>query len=234
MAAGRTGAHLLGAQVEPCDPIHLIAKARPRPGQLEGVRIHRPTNNLDLVPTRIAGIPVCRVTRVLLDVAAWDPELTSTVLEQLIVSRTITIKDARAAVDRHSKQGRPGLKVLRQTVEAWELAQRPPDSVLEARFAKLRKDFDLPTFEFQRPVARYRPDFCRVAEMVIVECDGFEDHGRRQAQLEKNKERDAELTAQGWAVMRFSWHQINRRSAWVARQIAATIRIRAALFAKSS
>jgi very-short-patch-repair endonuclease len=150
------------------------------------------------------------------------------VLEQMIVKKLITIHDAEAAVKRHSKQGRPGLKVLRETVEAWGLRQRPPDSVLEARFAKLRKQFDLPDFEFQRPVGRYRPDFCRLLERVIVECVGFRDHGRRQEQFDRDNERKANLIADGWTVMEFTWHQINNRSAWVASTIRRTLRQRAA------
>ena len=234
MADGRCAVFLLGVDVDPSDPIHLTVTARAAPAPLVGVRIHRPRNMLDLVSTELHGIPVCRPVRALLDVAAWDPSLTSEVLEQLIVARTITIEDAQAALRRHSKQGRPGLTVLRHTVDAWALRQRPPDSVLEARFAKLRKEFDLPEFEFQRPVGRFRPDYCRMVEMVIVECDGFRDHGRRQAQVEADRARDAELSAQGWVVLRFTWHQINRRSAWVAARIRATLRTRAAQLSRPS
>jgi very-short-patch-repair endonuclease len=166
--------------------------------------------------------------RVLLDVAAWDPSCTSQVLEEMIVARTITIADAARAVDRYSKQGRPGLTVLRAVVQAWALRQRPPDSVLEARFAKLRRQHDLPEFEFQRPVDRYVPDFCRVEEKVLVECDGFRDHGRRQDQVASDKARDADLIDQGWVVLRFTWHQINHRAAWVAQRIRSTLRVRRA------
>jgi very-short-patch-repair endonuclease len=234
MAAGRTAAYLVGVGVPPDDPIHVTTRGRPRPAPLSGVRIHRPLNHLDLVANHERGIPVARMCRILLDVAAWDPHLTSAVLEEMIVKRLITIHDAQATVRRHSKQGRPGLKVLRATVDAWASKQRPPDSVLEERFAKLRRDFDLPEFEFQRRVGRFIPDFCRILEMVIVECDGYKDHGRREAQVASDKARDAELTSQGWVVMRFTWEQINKRSAWVASRIAATLRIRTAQLAKSA
>lgn len=228
-AAGRAAAFLMGLAVPPTDPVHVTVKGRTRRNELTGVAIHRPDNNLDLVANDKAdAIPRTRCVRVLLDVAAWDPHLTSTVLEQMIVKKLITIRDAQAAVRRFSKQGRPGMKVLRETVEAWGLRQRPPDSVLEARFAKLRKEFDLPEFEFQRPVGRYRPDFCRPLEMVIVECVGFRDHGRRQEQIERDNERKAELIADGWTVMEFNWHQINNRSAWVASRIRRTLMQRTA------
>jgi very-short-patch-repair endonuclease len=229
LAAGRTAAFLMGVDVPPGDPIHVTVKGRTHRVPLVGVKIHRPRNHLDLLANDAAdAIPRTRLVRALLDVAAWDPHLTSTVLEQMIVKKLITIRDAESAVRRHSKQGRPGLKVLRETVEAWGLRQRPPDSVLEARFAKLRKEFDLPEFEFQRPVGRYRADFCRPIEMLIVECVGFRDHGRRQEQIERDNERKAELTADGWLVMEFSWHQINNRSAWVASRIRRTLMQRAA------
>jgi very-short-patch-repair endonuclease len=223
-AGGRSAAFLLGVDVPWSDPIQVVTKGRPRPTPIIGVAIHRPTHNLELVGAdEHDAVPRTRCTRTLLDVAAWDPELTWTVLEQMITKRLITIQDAEAAVRRHSKRGRPGLAKLRAAIDAWALHQRPPDSALEARFARLRKQYDLPEFEFQRTVGRYRPDFCRVRERVIVECEGFKDHGRRQEQIERDKARQAELTADGWVVMPFTWHQINRRSAWVASQIRATL-----------
>lgn len=206
------------------DPVHISVKGRPHHLRLQGVRVHRPRNEMDLVANSEADpIPCTRLVRALLDVAAWDPHLTSSALEQMIVKRLITIQDAQSALRRHSKQGRPGLTKLREAVDAWALRQRPPDSVLEARFAKLRKDYDLPEFEFQRPVGRYRPDFCRPIERVIVECAGFKDHGRRQVKIDQDNERRAELVADGWAVLEFSWHQINNRSAWVASRVRRTL-----------
>ncbi len=229
MASGRTAAYLLGIDVPWGDPIHVCVRGRPRPTPLDGVAIHRPTYNLDLtVAVEAEVIPRARLTRMLLDVAAWDPRLTSTVLEELIVKRLLTLADAQATVERHSRRGRPGLTVLRATVNAWTEQQRPPDSVLEARFMKLCKEYGLPGFEFQRPVGRYRPDFCWLRERVIVECDGFESHGRRHVQIESNTTRDAELTADGWAVIHFTWHQITKRPAWVASRIQTTLRRRAA------
>ncbi len=229
LASGRAAVHLLGVDVPFDDPIHVATIGRPRPTPIDGVMIHRPTHLLDLTPHDFNDpVPHARVVRALLDVAAWDPALTSSVLEQLIVKRLLTLSDAQAALRRHSKQGRPGLKVLREAVDAWGLRQRPPDSVLEERFAKLRAEYGLPEFEFQRPVGRFRPDFCRPLEMVIIECDGFKNHGQRQAQVEADNARDAELTADGWLVMRFTWHQINKRSAWVASRILSTLRRRAA------
>jgi very-short-patch-repair endonuclease len=58
---------------------------------------------------------------------------------------------------------------------------------------------------------------------LIVECAGFKEHGRRLEQIERDNERAAELTADGWALLQFSWHQINKRSAWVASRIRRTL-----------
>jgi very-short-patch-repair endonuclease len=228
-AGGRTAAYLDGVDVPWDDPIHVVTKGRPQWSSLHGVAVHRPTHNLELVAADESDVvPRTRLTRTLLDVAAWDPTLTWTVLEQMIVRRLLNIHDVEAALIRHSKRGRPGLASLRAATESWGLRQRPPDSVLEARFARLRKAFDLPPFEFQRPVGRHRPDFARVREQVIVECEGFKDHGARLLQVDADKERRAELIAQGWAVLGFSWYQINRRDTWVASQIRNTLRRREA------
>jgi hypothetical protein len=41
---------------------------------------------------------------------------------------------------------------------------------------------------------------------LIVETDGWETH-RTRAAIEHDRARDAALTADGWRVVRFTWHQ---------------------------
>jgi very-short-patch-repair endonuclease len=50
------------------------------------------------------------------------------------------------------------------------------------------------------------PDFCWPTQHLIVETDGWETH-RSRAAFEADRRRDAALTAAGWRVVRFPWHE---------------------------
>jgi very-short-patch-repair endonuclease len=57
---------------------------------------------------------------------------------------------------------------------------------------------------------------------VIVETDGFASHGGRDA-FERDRTRDIDRTAQGWAVLRITQRQLGTRPAWVAARLAQTL-----------
>jgi very-short-patch-repair endonuclease len=80
----------------------------------------------------------------------------------------------------------------------------------------------------QLAVLGFELDFAFPAERVDVECDGWEAHGRKRAQFEEDRRRDAALSAAGWVVLRLTWLQITRRPAWVATSIQRTLAVRAA------
>jgi hypothetical protein len=49
-------------------------------------------------------------------------------------------------------------------------------------------------------------DFHWPTHHLIVELDGWETH-RTRAAFEQDRARDAALTAAGWRVVRFTWHE---------------------------
>ena len=59
---------------------------------------------------------------------------------------------------------------------------------------------------------------------MIVEVDDYAYH-RSPTSFQADRERDALLTASGWRVLGFTWAQITRRTAWVARAISSTLAI---------
>jgi len=60
----------------------------------------------------------------------------------------------------------------------------------------------------------------------VNETDGYDTHSRRQA-FEDDRARDADLIAQGYTVMRFTWRQITRRPYLVAARLAAALALHA-------
>jgi very-short-patch-repair endonuclease len=74
-------------------------------------------------------------------------------------------------------------------------------------------------------------DFVWPGRGLIVEVDGYHYH-RARSRFENDRRRDAELTAKGWRVLRFTWRQLDERPAWVAamtqQALSATARRRRA------
>lgn len=70
----------------------------------------------------------------------------------------------------------------------------------------------------QVQIGPYRVDFKiggRDRQPVLVECDGREFHHARRDQIERDRQRDADLDAQGYRVLRYPGTQIYNE-AWYA------------------
>ena len=103
------------------------------------------------------------------------------------------------------------------------LGDQSADGMLEPTMAALCRRFEIPMPTFQVWVSVggtwRRMDFADVNERIDFEVDGYEHHGGNYVNWEDDLDRDAELTADGWQVVRFSWTAVNHHSARVARQI---------------
>jgi very-short-patch-repair endonuclease len=65
-------------------------------------------------------------------------------------------------------------------------------------------------------------DFYWPQHKVIVEVDGYQFHGHRSA-FERDRRKDQLLTAAGYTVIRFTWHQLCNEPLRVAAVIATTL-----------
>lgn len=207
MASHRSAAYLWGVDVAPTEPVDLITPDRNRRVVLPWVRLHTPIDLGDLRPVRRRGIPTTNPLRILLDLGQVAPESVLEALEFFIVDGSLR---RRAAVD------------------AWVIDDKPPDSTLELEMAHLLQRYELPPGIVHAIVGGYEVDFALPAGRVVLECDGWESHGRSRKQFERDRVRDATLAAAGWVVLRFTWFQITRRSAWVANAIRGTLAARTA------
>lgn len=99
----------------------------------------------------------------------------------------------------------------------------PPASELEARFIALACAEGLSQPERQVDLGDAdswigRVDFVFRASRLVVEVDSSEFHDGL-LDRRSDAERDRRLTADGWAVLRFRWHDVVDRPADVARAI---------------
>ena len=71
-------------------------------------------------------------------------------------------------------------------------------------------------------IGEYEVDFLWPRQRVIVETDSHRHHGTRAA-FERDRERDARLTAAGYRVVRFTWRQVIEQPAFVAGVILSLL-----------
>jgi hypothetical protein len=109
--------------------------------------------------------------------------------------------------------GHPGAKRLAEAM-AHDLT-RTTRSPLEDAFLGLCAGHGIPRPLVNVQVAGYEVDFCRPKERLIVETHGHAHHGTRAA-FERDRARDARLTALGWRVMRFTDRQVRTEASSVS------------------
>jgi hypothetical protein len=205
-----------------------ISVDRERGVRISGVTIHRSRDLTDDQVVRIGPLPVTTPARTLVDlgqVAPWYQ--VRDLLELLISKHLLTVNQARAALDLHSRRGRHGCGALRRVLDERALLDRPTESVLEAAFADLCNAFDLPRPEYQHAVVtdgiERHLDFAYPDLMLAIEVDGFEFHSTA-AGFVSDRIRGNELTMLGWTVLHFTWHQVIHQPAYVAAVVHRALR----------
>jgi very-short-patch-repair endonuclease len=173
-----------------------------------GLRVHRSRTLAPHDITTHCGIPITTPARTIIDLA-----------------RTLKGRPLETALDRAEQ---------RRLLDFADLTRRPiPPSLqavlsvyiatvtrseLEERFLQLCADHGLPRPETNARIEGYEVDFVWRGKRLIVEVDGYAYH-RSPSSFEADRERDVVLKLAGWTVLRFTWAQITRRPAWVARAL---------------
>ena len=227
LASHRSAAWLWGATPVGDDPVDLIAFSRSRMTTLGGVVLHRPSDLVDLRSTTRRGIATCNPLRCLVDLGAVDEHLVEPALEAMLIDGLVSVRSITATLERHRERGRHGISALDQAVADLALGDGRPDSTLEAKMARLFDNIGISGWVFHRRIAGHEVDFALPEARIVVEVDGWATHGTR-AQFEHDRQRDAELVAAGWVVLRFTWLQVTRKPGWVAARILAALEVRAA------
>jgi very-short-patch-repair endonuclease len=191
------------------------------PRRRRGIRAHRSA----LVRAEVAylqRIPITSLERTLLDLAADAPTSTlERAFEDARRRRLVTNRSLDAATTRAA--GRPGAPALRALLQG-ERGPAFTRSAAEERLVELIRAADLPRPEHNVRVGRYELDVVWRDARLVVEIDGFAYHSSRRA-FERDRRRDAELTAAGWTVMRVTWRQLmDEPEAVIARLAAALAR----------
>ncbi len=145
-------------------------------------------------------------------------------IDQALLRRAATLAEMQAALA--ATPNRPGNQHRRLVLkdsrdQPWSEAERRQHQLLRA--AKLTGwRTNVETWCGPR---RYYLDVAFRSRRVAVEDDGYEVHSRR-GQFERDRQKWSDLTAAGWLVLHFTWHQLFEQPDWVIATIRATLQLR--------
>ncbi len=115
--------------------------------------------------------------------------------------------------------GRRGSGKLARVLAEHDLGSTRTVNDFEEALLALCRGHRLPPPSVNHRVGRFKPDFVWRPQRLIVETDGWRAHGTRAA-FERDRVRDASLTASGWRVVRITWRRLRNEPAVVAAQLA--------------
>lgn len=119
-----------------------------------------------------------------------------------------------------SSDHRPGGQAVRRVLAAW--SPERTWSELEDRLLELVRGAPVLEPEVNARLLDFEVDLLWRAERVVVEADGHAFHASRAA-IERDRRRDALLTAPGHRVLGFTWRQVTTRPDEVLAAIAAAL-----------
>lgn len=203
--------------------VDLTFPDRQRSTSLTGVVVHRPRDVSRLTPQMVDGIRCTNILRTLLDLGAVDVPGVHDLLGHALSTRLVTLSAVEAVLLDHGKRGRTGTTALRRAVDGWAIDAKPADSVLEVAMVRLVERFGLPPIEFHPRIEGWEIDFRFVGTRLLVECDGWTTHGLQRDQFERDRRRDADLTAAGWIVSRHTYRAVTTSAAATARRLRSLL-----------
>ena len=167
---------------------------------------------------RHLGIRVTSPARTVFDIAPrlTDKALTRAVNE-LRIERLLKLEqlaELTARLPRHR-----GVSRVKPLIET---SRGPTRSELEDRFAPSQRALTCRRLSSTRAWPATRSTCCSPAQRVIVELDGYQFHGTRQA-FEKDRERDATTLAAGYRTVRITWERLTEAAEREAARLNAII-----------
>ena len=211
----RSAAALWGIDPSWRSPVDVIVPGGSRPA---GICAHRSLTLRAADVTVRDGIPVTTPARTVIDLADVldDGRLARAVNEAQVLgvlsSRGLATAVAGASGRRASGRLRPYV----------DRPGAPTRSAFEDAFLAFAERHALPRPEVNQHVAGYLVDVLWRRHRLVAELDGraFHDHAQP---FERDRERDADLLAAGYPVVRITWRRMTRQSDREAERLRAIL-----------
>ena len=203
------------------DEVHIVTtkQAHQLPASIHIHRVERPIPGIAVV----RGIPVTPPWVTLIHLAASEDVPTlARALDDALHRKLVSLPQMRWAVDTFAGRGHAGSGLIRDLLAQRGPGYEPAESELEAVFYALIEASDLPPGTRQARVAGrtggLRLDLLWEEAGLIVEVDGWETHGTREA-FQADRARDRAMLVQGRGTMRYTWDDVMCRPQQVVEEI---------------
>jgi very-short-patch-repair endonuclease len=201
-------------------PIHVTVPRKAGLGKRPGLVIHR-TSLAPADVIKLDGIPVTSIPRTLIDLAGTEPRRTveRAIDEAQFLGRYQHRAIARALTRNAGRNGAGALKAI--------LARHRPGSTrtrskLEERVLCLFRGRRFSVPEVNADCDGYLVDFLWREERVVVEIDSRAAH-EKDSSFERDRERDLELRAKSYEVLRFAEEHVDERRDWLLDHVARAL-----------
>lgn len=230
IAGGRSAAHLHGFDgFGMTRPVIILPESATARSPL--ARVIRSRRFDDIGRVRRRGFVVTSEAETIVTLARdLDAETLEHLADFVLARKTCSVNELRNVLNQ--SEGVPGVGKLRPIAE-YRLpdAYQPPTTVLERLLYRLLDNPLLPEYTRQMPM-RYRRVEATVDAYIavwtlIVEGDGRRWHNRR-ADHDRDRQRDNEATAHGYAVLRFTYEMLRDRPEECLDTLLRTGAVRAA------
>lgn len=179
------------------------------------IRVHRVAWLTDDERAVHEGIPLTTVARTVLDLAATlRRRSVERAVEESERRRLFDLAAVETLLERRARQ--PGTPLLRAVIDGYRDEHLRTRQELERLFLALCEGHRIARPEVNALVGPFEVDFLWAEQRLVVECDGRDIHATRAA-FERDRARDAWLTAHGLRVVRFTWRRVSSESDEVAR-----------------
>lgn len=173
------------------------------------------------------SVPVTSVDRTVIESARdLDEQRLTRILEEALRKGLTRVDRIEKRLQALNPKGRRGTKCLQSVLSALADGEPPTESELESAFRRLCKRAGLsPSRQVwvrDKSSIIGRADFAFTECKVIVEVDGHRWHSIK-SDIERDRVKEARLSAAGWVVIRFTWDQIRNHPEMVVAALRRTL-----------
>lgn len=174
--------------------------------------------------TQLDGIPILHLEPLLLQLAA---SMGSRAFQYAFweADRKKGLNDRRLERCLVLSHGKKGGGAFRESVDCRLPHIQEALSILEVLVLDLCRRENLPPPEVNRNQEGHLVDFRWTDRRLVVEADGYEFH-RGHGSFERDAERDNDLRATGWTVLRFTYRMLKYRPEYVKETILKALNYR--------
>lgn len=221
-ASHRTAARLWSLRGAASDKVEITVAGSAQP-RLHRTVVHR-SQVFGAVDRRaVAGIPVTRPERTLIDAAAVVPEPAACgYLESALAGGLTTLDRVWSYLSRYGGPGRRGSGVMRRILADRHPRGRPTESGLEDRAVAVIRRSGAPAPVRQYPFGPYRLDFAYPELGVAVEVDSARWHSDI-ASYRRDRQKWNLLAANGWTLLIVTEFDLDERPAGVVADLSALL-----------